>query len=70
VSTTAIAHLPPDIRIKYVTAFANALTDTYLWTVPALVIAVLIALTLRQIPMRQDVHAGESEPSLSETEAR
>ncbi|GIJ70679.1 MDR family MFS transporter [Virgisporangium ochraceum] len=53
-SSEAIAHLPPDVRATYVSAFADALTDVYLWIVPAFVAAALAAALLRNIPMREE----------------
>lgn len=59
----ALAALPPEVRTKYIAAFATALTDAYFWTVPALIAGALIAVMLRHVPMRQNVHAAESDPA-------
>ena len=54
VSTEALAQLPAAIRTQYVEAFTQALTDVFFWTVPAFLAAALVALALRNEPMRQE----------------
>ena len=59
VPTQALANLPPDLRAGYVQSFADALTEAYLWTVPAFGAAAVLAVMLRQVPMRQEVITAE-----------
>jgi hypothetical protein len=54
VSSDAIAQLPSDVRATYVAAFADALTTVYLWIAPAFAAAALIAIALRNAPMRHE----------------
>ncbi|MGN9913973.1 DHA2 family efflux MFS transporter permease subunit [Phytohabitans sp. LJ34] len=61
VSSDAIAQLPPDVRATYVEAFAGALTDVYLWIAPAFAVAALIAVALRNVPMRREGPAAAPE---------
>jgi len=68
VPTEALANLPPDLRARYVEAFATALTDAYLWTVPVLVLAAAIALFLPRLPMREHEPAAESPSPTDETD--
>jgi EmrB/QacA subfamily drug resistance transporter len=70
VPTEALAALPPEVRSRYIVAFATALTDAYLWTVPALVAAALIAVMLRHVPMRQHVPAADPGAAPSAPESR
>jgi EmrB/QacA subfamily drug resistance transporter len=67
VSADAIAGLPPALRAGYVEAFSKALTDTYLWTVPVLAAAALVAATLRHVPMRRDRPASLEDPVVTES---
>jgi MFS family permease len=53
VSPEALANLPDAVRATYVDTFADALTDAYLYTVPAFALAALLALALREVPMRE-----------------
>lgn len=61
VSSDAIAQLPPDVRATYVGAFADALTDVYLWIAPAFAAAALIAVALPNVPMRHEGPAAAAE---------
>ena len=49
--------LPPDVRANYVSGFAHALAGTFLFIVPLMVVSVLLALALREQPLRHHVHA-------------
>jgi hypothetical protein len=52
-----VGALPPDVRAHYVDGFAHALAGTFLFVVPLSVGAVLLALALREEPLRVHVHA-------------
>jgi EmrB/QacA subfamily drug resistance transporter len=52
-----VGALPSDVRAHYVSGFAHALAGTFLFVVPLTAGAVLLALALREEPLRQHVHA-------------
>jgi EmrB/QacA subfamily drug resistance transporter len=47
-----IAHLPADQRAHVAAAFADAITGVFAYGVPLLVVAFLLALLLREVPLR------------------
>ena len=49
--------LPPDTKGHYVSAFAHALAGTFVYVVPLTIVALLLALALRETPLRQHVHS-------------
>ncbi|MEY2422159.1 MAG: hypothetical protein QOI95_2226 [Acidimicrobiaceae bacterium] len=53
---TQVATLPPDVRAQYVASFAHALAGTFLFVVPLMAGSVVLALALREEPLRQHVH--------------
>jgi EmrB/QacA subfamily drug resistance transporter len=62
-----IAHLPADQRAHVASAFADAITGVFAYGVPLLVVAFLLALLLREVPLRtqsgQALRAGPTAPS-------
>jgi EmrB/QacA subfamily drug resistance transporter len=54
---TAVRALPPGERADYVTAFADALSGAFWYLVPVVAIAVVLALAMREIPLRDKTHA-------------
>jgi EmrB/QacA subfamily drug resistance transporter len=70
VSAEAIARMPVETRTAYLDAFADALTDAYRWAVPAFAVAALLALALREVPMRQDGPASLNDPTAQREETR
>jgi predicted MFS family arabinose efflux permease len=48
--------LPPDVQSHYVSGFAHALAGTFLFVVPLVAGAIVLALALRDEPLRQQVH--------------
>jgi hypothetical protein len=53
----AVRALPPGERSDYVTAFADALSGAFWYLVPVVAIAVVLALAMREIPLRDTTHA-------------
>jgi EmrB/QacA subfamily drug resistance transporter len=53
---TQVGALPPDVKAHYVSGFAHALAGTFLFVAPLMLGAVLLALALREEPLRQHVH--------------
>jgi EmrB/QacA subfamily drug resistance transporter len=54
----AVRALPPGLRGPVVDAFANALHVTFLWGVPIAALGFVIALFLKEIPLRETAHVG------------
>lgn len=50
----AVQALPDAERTAYVTDFADALTGTFLIAVPVMALAVVLAIALREVPLRTD----------------
>jgi EmrB/QacA subfamily drug resistance transporter len=53
----AVRALPPGERSDYVAAFADALSGAFWYLVPVVAIAVVLALAMREIPLRDTTHA-------------
>jgi len=51
-----VQQLPPGTRARYVDGFADALTSTFWLLVPVLAVAVVLALLLRELPLRTSNH--------------
>jgi EmrB/QacA subfamily drug resistance transporter len=51
-SVASIRTLPQPFQSGVIDAFASALSSTFLWAVPAVAIAFLVSLALREIPLR------------------
>lgn len=60
-SPSQLEDLAPDVRATTVNAFAEALTDVFLYATPVLIVAFLITLTLRETPLRRSVPAEGEE---------
>lgn len=61
--TAALQQLPAFIRNDVLAAFAAAFSDVFLWTLPFAVLTFLVALMLREAPLRtaeRDVAEGET----------
>jgi EmrB/QacA subfamily drug resistance transporter len=58
----AIRHLPAAIRDRVLDAFSSALDDVFLIGVPIVVLAFLVALTLKEIPLRSGAGAAPAAP--------
>jgi MFS family permease len=54
----ALKRLPPDVHVGLVDAFARALHTVFLWAVPFGVVAFLVTLVLRDLPLRERQPAG------------
>jgi EmrB/QacA subfamily drug resistance transporter len=59
-SPQQIHALPPDILVPVTQAMAESITAIFLWTVPILVIGVIIALALPELPLRDTAHVGST----------
>ncbi|HVS84514.1 MAG TPA: MDR family MFS transporter [Gaiellaceae bacterium] len=55
-----LRHLPPRVHDGLIQAFANSLHSVFLWAIPFGVAAFVVALLLREVPLR-DKHAGFAE---------
>jgi hypothetical protein len=51
-SVAKVRALPQPFQTGVIDAFASALSSTFLWAVPAVAIAFLVSLALREIPLR------------------
>jgi MFS family permease len=51
-SPEALRRLPRDIAAPLVTAYADALTRVFLWAAPVAVVGLILALFLREVPLR------------------
>jgi len=49
---TAIHQLPEPLRTEVLTAFTSAVTDVFLYVIPVIVVALVIVLFLKEIPLR------------------
>lgn len=66
-----IAHLPADQRAHVAAAFADAITGVFAYGVPLLVVAFLLALLLREVPLRtQSGQALRAGPAVSSNRHR
>lgn len=52
-----VQKLPTGERIAYIDRFAEALSGTFWFVVPLVVVAVVLALSLRERPLREHVHS-------------
>lgn len=62
-SAGALGHLPPIILHDVLTAFSSAFHDVFLWAIPFAVLTFIVALFLRETPLRattRNVAEGES----------
>ena len=56
-SAGALAHLPPVILHDVLTAFSSAFRDVFLWAIPFAVLTFVVALLLRESPLRSTTRA-------------
>ena len=56
-SASILSHLPPTILHDVLTAFSSAFHDVFLWALPFSVLTFLVALLLREAPLRASTHA-------------
>jgi EmrB/QacA subfamily drug resistance transporter len=68
-STAVIQALPEPIRTNVVAAFSEALTSTFLWAAPAVAIAFLVALALKEKPLRGSVQPDDKDRELAAASA-
>ena len=52
----AVKGLPREVQGHYVSGFAHALAGTFLYVIPLSALAVVLALALKETPLRQHVH--------------
>jgi EmrB/QacA subfamily drug resistance transporter len=57
-SLQAVATLPPEQRLAYKTAFADALTTVFTYAAPIMVVAFLLTWLLKEIPLRGETHGA------------
>jgi hypothetical protein len=60
-SPSDLLDLPPAERATTITAFADALTDVFLYATPLLLIAFFITLRMRETPLRRTVDDPSTE---------
>jgi EmrB/QacA subfamily drug resistance transporter len=51
-NVTRIAHLPGPIREVVLNAFANSLDDVFLWAVPTILVALVVSLFIKELPLK------------------
>jgi EmrB/QacA subfamily drug resistance transporter len=59
-NVTAIAKLPEPIHTVVLNAFANSLDDVFLWAVPTIVIALVVSLFIKELPLKSRAEASPS----------
>ena len=59
----AIQHLPEPIKHLVLTAFTDAMNDVFLAGIPFIVVALIVAFFLKEIPLRTGKPAGEEAPA-------
>jgi EmrB/QacA subfamily drug resistance transporter len=57
-SLQAVATLPPEQRLAYKTAFADALTTVFTYAAPIMAVAFLLTWLLKEIPLRGETHGA------------
>ncbi|MER5766754.1 MFS transporter [Streptomyces sp. NPDC001985] len=60
-----IAKLPPGLRQPVIHAFASAITDVFLWAVPVVLVAFVVAWFLKEDRLRGSVTAPEASQTLA-----
>jgi len=60
-SPAQIRELPAPIRDGVVQAFAESIHAVFLWTIPLIVIAFLLTLLMRELPLKESAHVGAQE---------
>jgi EmrB/QacA subfamily drug resistance transporter len=60
----AIHHLPAVIRIPVVHAFANSLDTVFLVGVPVVIVALVVCLGIREVPLREGADHAAPEPAV------
>jgi DNA-binding MarR family transcriptional regulator len=58
-----IGRLPPVLRVEFLDAYSRAIQQVFLWAVPVAAAGFVLALTLREVPLRGTAKAG---PDLGE----
>ncbi|MCU1675677.1 MAG: drug resistance transporter, EmrB/QacA subfamily [Frankiales bacterium] len=62
---SAIKNLPPDVKVPVLNAFAHSMDDVFLVAVPFVVVAFVVALFLKEIPLRSS-HDAPTEAAMGE----
>ena len=66
-----LAHLTPGTRMGVIDAFARSLHSVFLWSIPIAIIAFVLALFLREIPLKEHLEGpGDDETACGEVERR
>ncbi|MFD8784028.1 MDR family MFS transporter [Kitasatospora sp. NPDC059599] len=60
-SPQGLHQLPPEQAAPIVQAYSDALHTVYLWTIPVAVIGFVVALFLKQVPLRDTARAGSTD---------
>ncbi|MGD9485619.1 MDR family MFS transporter [Streptomyces sp. TRM70308] len=60
----AVAELSAGQRVGALEAYAGAITEVFLWAVPAMLVAFVLACLLTETPLRGSVHAPDSSETL------
>jgi EmrB/QacA subfamily drug resistance transporter len=64
-SVASIRTLPQPFQSGVIDAFAHALSSTFLWAVPAVAIAFLVSLALRELPLRGPANPDDATRELA-----
>ncbi|HSS66988.1 MAG TPA: MFS transporter, partial [Nocardioidaceae bacterium] len=59
-NVSAIAKLPEPIHSIVVQAFASSLDDVFLWAVPTIVVALVVSLFIKELPLKARAEATQS----------
>jgi EmrB/QacA subfamily drug resistance transporter len=65
VTPESVQELPAALRTDYVGAFADALTDVFLYAVPVVLVAFALTWLLKEVPLRGQVHADDPSRELA-----
>jgi len=63
-SPEQIANLPPPIHDGVIEAFSNAIHGVFVWALPFAVVAIVLSLMLKEIPLREHAHVGWEEAEI------
>ena len=70
VTPQLVARLPDAVRADFVAAFSHALTDTFLFAVPIMVVGFALTWLLRDVPLRSTIHADDRARELAMASAQ
>jgi MFS family permease len=63
-SPEQIANLPPPIHDGVIEAFSGAIHSVFVWALPFALVAIVLSLMLKEIPLREHAHVGWEEAEI------